>query len=285
METDLSDSRSGLQERWKHLYLHHLPALAKARDPIQQNWPVHLDHCFARIVLDNAVGVNRPWTEALKAPAIKHMSTEQLQSAVDLAERIATGEADLVALNERSLELRGKKRKRGTLEPQLSALPKKQRIDVGTISQYFLPPPAAQDNNWNDGLPTGNSTQNPGIAVQLKRIEDSDLTPFGKQMLSLLCQVPSGRYSTYQAMANHVTKTSHKTCARAVGSAMKNNPFAPEVPCHRILAADGTLGGFGGSWGESGKHASKKHQLLHDEGVRFDSKGRVKGPPFTGFKS
>ena len=85
-------------------------------------------------------------------------------------------------------------------------------------------------------------------------------------------------------MADHVTKTSHKSGARAVGNAMKNNPFAPEVPCHRVLASDGTLGGFKGSWGEEGKYASLKHQLLAEEGVKFDSRGKVKGPPFREFQ-
>lgn len=93
---------------------------------------------------------------------------------------------------------------------------------------------------------------------------------------------------------------------RAVGNAMRNNPFAPRVPCHRILAADRTIGGeripsnsqsstqrganrltlllgFGGSWGVEGKHYNEKMELLHKEGVRFDSKGRVKGPVFEAF--
>ena len=43
-----------------------------------------LDHCFARIVLDNAVGVDRPWADKVKAPAIKYMSLEQLDAAVKL---------------------------------------------------------------------------------------------------------------------------------------------------------------------------------------------------------
>ena len=84
-------------------------------------------------------------------------------------------------------------------------------------------------------------------------------------------------------MSDHITKTSHKTCARAVGNAMRNNPFAPEVPCHRVLAANGTLGGFGGHWGENGKFANEKHRLLHEEGVRFSSNGKVKGLPFRDF--
>ncbi|EMC96979.1 hypothetical protein BAUCODRAFT_121510 [Baudoinia panamericana UAMH 10762] len=120
--------------------------------------------------------------------------------------------------------------------------------------------------------------------VQLKRITESTITPFRKLTLNMLCQIPRGRYSTYQAMSDHITKTSHKTCARAVGNAMRHNPFAPEVPCHRILAADGSLGGFNGDWGEQGKFASQKHKLLYEEGVRFDSRGKVKGPVFREFK-
>ena len=76
----------------------------------------------------------------------------------------------------------------------------------------------------------------------------------------------------------------HGSSARAVGSAMRNNPFAPTVPCHRVLAADGKLGGFGGDWGAEGRFAGEKRELLRSEGIRFDGKGKVVGSPFTGFK-
>lgn len=89
---------------------------------------------------------------------------------------------------------------------------------------------------------------------------------------------------------------------------MRDNPFAPRVPCHRILAADRTIGGestdyiadhlfhlvlaaktsyagYGGSWGVEGKHYNKKLDLLTKEGVKFDSKGKVKGPVFEDFES
>jgi methylated-DNA-[protein]-cysteine S-methyltransferase len=72
---------------------------------------------------------------------------------------------------------------------------------------------------------------------------------------------------------------------RAVGNAMRGNPFAPRVPCHRILAADRSIGGFGGDWGANGKHVNEKLLLLKAEGVKFDSKGKVLGPIFEGFHS
>lgn len=160
--------------------------------------------------------------------------------------------------------------------------PKKKPILDPTISSYFQPLPTTQDH---ESLTESDVSDKPDMSHQLDRIALSNLTSFRKHMLVLLCEIPPGRYSTYQALADHVTATSHKTCARAVGSAMRNNPFAPQVPCHRVLAADGTLGGFGGHWGENGKFASKKHELLHQEGVRFDSKGKVKGPVFRGFET
>ena len=281
-----------LRARWSHLYKDRLPCLAKARDPVQKHWPVFLDHCFARIVLDNAVGRDSPWTEVVKAPAVKHMTIAQLEAAIQLAEKIVAGEADLAELNNRSLQLRGKKRKAAGNEEHTSPPTKKQRT-TPTISAYFVPSPSSTPNvkpsvtetTAVEAVASAERTDlQTSMAAEIQRIADSSLTPFRKQTLTLLCEIPPGRYSTYQAMSDHITKTSHKTCARAVGSAMRNNPFAPEVPCHRILAADGSLGGFGGHWGENGKFAQKKHDLLHDEGVRFDSQSRVKGPPFRDFR-
>ncbi|KAL5390995.1 hypothetical protein DPSP01_001492 [Paraphaeosphaeria sporulosa] len=273
-----------LRQKWKTLYAQELPAMAKAKDE-KQNWPIHLDHCFARIIMDNAVGKDKPWTEVVKSPAIKHMSEQQLKDAIKLGESIADGSEDINPLNERSLKLRGKSgpgRKRKVIAQDDAADKKTKRSESSNISTYFLPSPALPKKEIppDETLVTAQDLE---IDVQLKRIADSKLTPFRKQILSMLCQIPRGRYSTYQAMSDYITNTSHKTCARAVGNAMRNNPFAPEVPCHRILAADGTLGGFGGHWGEEGKFADRKHELLKEEGISFDSRGKVKGPPFRSF--
>lgn len=291
-----------LRERWNELYKQRLPALAKARDPVQPTWPVFLDHCFARIVLDNAIGNDRPWTEIIKQPAVKNMSEEQLKTAIDLAERLVSGKADLVALDKRSLELRGKGSKKRKGEDKITrSSPKKRKNDTGTISSYFLPSPSSPPtHNSVSRSPHANPTpttsnpkdtkpssieEPPNMQPQLHRIASSStLTPFRKQTLSLLCQIPRGQYTTYAALADHISRTSHKTCARAVGNAMRHNPFAPGVPCHRVLAADGTLGGFGGSWGREGKFAAEKVRLLREEGVGFDGRGRVRGSPFRGFE-
>ena len=77
-----------------------------ARDKVFQ-WPVQNDHCFQRIVLDNIC--NGSWYEYLGRPAYKHLSGDQALKAVKLCEDIISGNADLHALNRRSLIWRGKK--------------------------------------------------------------------------------------------------------------------------------------------------------------------------------
>jgi O-6-methylguanine DNA methyltransferase len=310
------DNIETLRARWKHLYASHLPALALARDPAQPHWPVHLDHCFARIILDNAIGIDKPWNQVIKSPAVRTMTVEQLKCALELGEKVAGGEVDLVELNEVSLGLRGKKGGKGVRKGGEVKVGEKRKVAEASISKYFAPKsgesavelkrddshsqkrvkleeetqeeeekpsnhtsPANANNN-------NNSADNPGnniMAAQIARIASSSLTPFRKQTLTLLCRIPRGEWSTYQAMSDYITAISHKTCARAVGNAMRNNPFAPDVPCHRILSSDGSIGGFGGHWGAEGKFAGEKRELLRGEGVMFDSKGKVKGRPFRDF--
>ena len=56
--------------------------------------------------------------------------------------------------------------------------------------------------------------------------------------------------------------------ARAVGTALANNPFPIIIPCHRVVRADGSLGGFGGG-------LAMKKELLTKEGISLDRNRRV----------
>jgi hypothetical protein len=93
-----------LRARWRELVRTRLPRAAASRP----HWPVTQDHCFARILLDNACG--RPWREAIPAPAWREASPELLQQACSLGEAVLDGNADLAELNRHSLALRGKLR-------------------------------------------------------------------------------------------------------------------------------------------------------------------------------
>lgn len=77
--------------------------------------------------------------------------------------------------------------------------------------------------------------------------------------------IPRGRVSTYQRIAGYLGNVKG---ARAVGTALANNPFPIIIPCHRAIRSDQTLGGFQGG-------LEMKRALLEMEGILFDSQGRV----------
>lgn len=118
--------------------------------------------------------------------------------------------------------------------------------------------------------------------MELKsRILRSPYTPFQKAVWLANLQIPRGCVSTYNIIALHL-----RSSPRAVGNALRRNPFAPEVPCHRVVATNATLGGFKGKIARrdgEGITLVEKRMLLRKEGVRFDEKGRVLGTPFSGF--
>jgi len=94
-----------------------------------------------------------------------------------------------------------------------------------------------------------------------------------------LRQIPPGRVTTYGILADFLDIRS----PRAVGQALRANPYAPVVPCHRVVRQDGSLGGY---FGESTVLAfRKKKQLLEAEGVSFDDSCRVRPlNPWTSFQ-
>jgi O-6-methylguanine DNA methyltransferase len=67
------------------------------------------------------------------------------------------------------------------------------------------------------------------------------LTDFEKAVYAAVMRIPMGQTRTYTWVARAVGRPKS---ARAVGNALNKNPFAPYVPCHRVVASDGTLGGY-----------------------------------------
>jgi hypothetical protein len=92
-----------LRARWLDLMRRELPEAAGRRP----DWPIRLDHCFGRVILDAVHG--RPWREAVPAPAYRHMDAAALRTAIALAEAILAGDADLHALNRESLRMRARR--------------------------------------------------------------------------------------------------------------------------------------------------------------------------------
>ena len=69
-------------------------------------WPVSEDHCFQRILLDNAVGAR--WSDEIPAPAYRNAPDEVIERAIALGYAAIAGTADLHGLNANSLAWRGK---------------------------------------------------------------------------------------------------------------------------------------------------------------------------------
>ena len=88
-------------------------------------------------------------------------------------------------------------------------------------------------------------------------------TEFQRKVYALCRQIPQGKVTTYKALAQALGTKAY----RAIGQALKKNPSAPEVPCHRIIATDGSLGGYLGSCG--GKSQDEKRRLLQKEGIEI----------------
>lgn len=100
-------------------------------------------------------------------------------------------------------------------------------------------------------------------------LADEKLTPFQRKVYQSLCTVPSGSVTTYKHLAARIGCKS----SQAVGQALKRNPHAPTIPCHRVVQLNGSIGGFGGE--TKGNKISKKIQLLRAEGVMFRPDGKV----------
>ena len=81
---------------------------------------------------------------------------------------------------------------------------------------------------------------------------------FNERCYALLRKVPKGKVTTYKALAEAMKTKAY----RAVGNAMNKNPYAPEVPCHRVVGSNGDLVGFASG-------LNKKTAMLKSEGIEI----------------
>ena len=83
------------------------------------------------------------------------------------------------------------------------------------------------------------------------------MTLFQSECYEALKKVPSGKVISYAGLAEMIGRPNAQ---RAVGSAMNKNPYAPKVPCHRVVKSNGEIGGFADD-------INVKIKRLHKEGV------------------
>lgn len=86
---------------------------------------------------------------------------------------------------------------------------------------------------------------------------------FNERCYEVLRKVPKGKVTTYKEIARALRSKAY----RAVGNAMNKNPYAPKVPCHRVVQGNGKVGGFASG-------TKKKTEMLKKEGIEI-KKGRI----------
>ena len=86
-------------------------------------------------------------------------------------------------------------------------------------------------------------------------------TEFLLKVWAYLRKIPRGSVKTYSQVAKDIGKP---LAVRAVANAIGKNPYAPKIPCHRVIRSDGSLGGYSGKGG-----IKTKRFLLKKEGIRL----------------
>ena len=86
-------------------------------------------------------------------------------------------------------------------------------------------------------------------------------TKFQLKVWSYLKKIPKGKIKTYKEVAIGINRPKS---ARAVANACARNPYAPKIPCHRVIRSDGGLGGYSGKGG-----IKAKKMMLKREGYRL----------------
>ncbi len=89
-------------------------------------------------------------------------------------------------------------------------------------------------------------------------------TTFNEKCYSVLVKVPKGKVTTYKEIARKLNTKAY----RAVGNAMNKNPYAPKVPCHRVVNSNGNIGGFASG-------VKNKIKMLRKEGIEIDKDNKI----------
>jgi methylated-DNA-[protein]-cysteine S-methyltransferase len=111
-------------------------------------------------------------------------------------------------------------------------------------------------------------------ALDALPLDLGDRSDWDRRVLAAVREIPPGATAGYGDVARMIGKPG---AARAVGGAVGRNPVGLAIPCHRVIAGDGTLGGYGGGWwGGRETGLELKRELLAREGVRIEAKASAR---------
>ena len=86
-----------------------------------------------------------------------------------------------------------------------------------------------------------------------------------EKVYTLCKQIPKGKVTTYK----EIGKALNSKAYQAIGQALRKNPYAPHVPCHRVVSSTGHLHGFKGK--RKGKALEEKRAMLEQEGIVLEN--------------
>ncbi len=149
---------------------------------------------------------------------------------------------------------------RGHLARVLLGLPSLEAVQ-GQLVRLGLHP--SQPRDWSPELHRRLAAYFQGrpVSFDAVRLWSPRWTDFRRRVVAACRSVPFGQVTTYRALAR---AAGSPKSARAVGGVMRWNPWPVVVPCHRVLASDGTLRGYSAAAG-----LETKRRLLELEGVRL----------------
>jgi methylated-DNA-[protein]-cysteine S-methyltransferase len=111
-----------------------------------------------------------------------------------------------------------------------------------------------------EAVAAGRPTDSASLPIDL-----NDRPRFDQAVLGAVRSIGWGETASYGAIARQVGAP---RASRAVGGALGRNPISLVIPCHRVIASDGTLGGYGGGgWIDRDRELSRKEAMLLREGV------------------
>lgn len=169
--------------------------------------------------------------------------------------RIATSDTGLVALDQLVTD---------------EAFTERLERRFGVRAQPFDPvesgsPAAARMREALDAL--GRYLAGEAAALAEVRVDLGDRPAWDQLVLGAVRAIEPGATASYGEVARRIGRPG---AARAVGGAVGRNPVGLVIPCHRVIAGDGSLGGYGGGWwGGQQAGLELKRELLAREGVRL----------------
>ncbi|KAG7086615.1 hypothetical protein E1B28_002559 [Marasmius oreades] len=119
----------------------------------------------------------------------------------------------------------------------------------------------------------------PKTGIERKAFQTKDgkaVPPHHWDVYDFTRTIPYGKVTTYKEVSRAVGGS-----PRSVGNALRSNPFAPYIPCHRVIASNLFASGYCGEWGANSKTGTqyfRKLDFLQKEGLSFSDKGILQDP-------